>query len=345
MALGIPGNVLSVVPAEPFELRNYDGAANTYETGTALGKSYVGFSWNRTATEQPLTMDEAHRQKLATITVSGGNGELDAFTLVPWVDTRTGKIVLQQRQQAQASGSAVRIDEYEALMQNFWRYESLTTADVGFYQGFYEVDGPDGQRAVDIENGWQAFQIMAYDKAKPITLCFERWDEEAGKYQPYADAVYQLADPTTVGQNGKFTAGIDFSKLKRATGEATGELIELEQGTYKLTVSKQSHVQRYATDLTVKGSEGNVSLFPELTGLVLYLPCGDVTGDNRIKLQDRDLLTAPGRYGTAAAGSPYDLNGDGRVDLRDLIILEDPINYGKSSTTFYEKETLEGGGA
>lgn len=344
VTLGIPGTVESVQMEVPFELRDFDGVANSYETGTALGQSYVGFSWNRTETEDPLTQDGEHRQKIATIRVSGGNGETDGFTLIPWVDTRTGKVVLQQRQNAQASGEAVRIEEYEALMQNIWRYESLTTADVGFYQGFYEVNGPDGQRAVDIENGWQLFQIMAYNSKEAMTLEIEKRNEETGAYEQYTVAEYQLAGPTQVGGNGKFTVQIDFGKLK----DREEQPIQLEPGDYKLTVRKRSHVSRYATGLTVTGSEGNLSVFPELTGVMLYLPCGDVNGDGGIKLRDRGELTGPGRYGrpVKAGEGAYDLNGDGRVDLRDLIILEDPINYGKSSSAFYEaRKTTEGGGA
>ena len=346
VTLGIPGSVVSVQAEGPFELRDFDGKPNAWETGTALGQSYLGFSWNRTETEDPLTQDGEHRQKIATIRVSGGAGKVSAFTLIPWVDTRTGKLVLQQRQQAQASGDAVRIDEQEAVMRNVWRYESLTTADVGFYQGFYEIeeDGPDGQRAVDIENGWQAFQIMAYNSKEPITLKFEQWNEEVGAYAQYAEAEYQLAGPTQVGQNGKFTATIDFAALKDTEGQA----IAIGPGEYKLTVSKRSHVSRYATGLTIKGNEGNLSIFPELTGVMLYLPCGDVNGDDRIKLQDRGQFTAPERYGrpVRTGEEAYDLNGDGRIDLRDLMIMEDPINYGRSSTAFYEKtKTTQGGGA
>ncbi|WP_130862535.1 InlB B-repeat-containing protein [Bacilliculturomica massiliensis] len=71
---------------------------------------------------------------------------------------------------------------------------------------------------------------------------------------------------------------------------------------------------------------------------VIRLTVGDITGDGRITLEDKNVLMSPLHYGKKVAGGSEgatdllvrcDLNGDGAVTLADLNLLMSPYNYGK----------------
>ncbi len=348
--LPVPGagqtvKVTALQPDEKFELRNFDGAVISSQTTvfletiakkTAEGKPYLGFTWNivsdkgvaTSITENapvPLQNGEGC-QHIADFTVSTGAGQLQSFRLLPWVETPTGAAILKLRKAA--TGRQAEI--YESLMRNFWRYDTLDTPTVGYYQGYYEADAADGtgQRQTDILNGWSALQVKTYRPQSPLQLTVTT---PAGAI---LTASYDGGHGNVVG---KVTDSLKFEDLtfksaaKSPQTRAEPEQIPIENGFYTLQITKESHTTVTCTGLTASAQ----SLFPQLAGQTIVIPCGDLSGDGRIKQLDRALLTkltVKGMVSVKTEGKyePYDLNGDHKISQLDLAIQLDPTNYGRS---------------
>lgn len=97
-------------------------------------------------------------------------------------------------------------------------------------------------------------------------------------------------------------------------------------GEYTLEIKKDVHLTYYI-DVTVNETDADVTV-KEVT---LY--CGDISGDERIKLNDRSILLKyqnsqlhNGAEETNTEALRADLNGDGRVSVHDLNILKTYYN-------------------
>lgn len=324
------GALLSFTPAEGIETRALDGTSGI-ERGApedAEGKgSYAGFVWNVAEGRDPAALAADGALKLGTLTVPIGKADAAMVSILPWTQTKTGW--------AQYGRLAAAGADTEALAQLIganWRIENGLEGDphIGYYQGYYATD--DGQQAVDIGCGWQSLVVRSYRPQSELTL------------ELYRDGATALTAKTTIpahtGQIGRVSDAIRFASLTYVSAAGT-PYEQLPDGTYRLVLRKPSHAAVSCTGVTVSGG----SIFPQLTGQTITLPCGELDGDGRIKLRDRACLTAPGRYGTRRGSAAYttyetyDLDGDGQIGQRDLAILAAPENYGKSERTLALGET------
>ncbi|MDO4269662.1 MAG: hypothetical protein Q4C72_01940 [Eubacteriales bacterium] len=324
------GALLSFTPAAGIEVRALDGKAGI-ERGTpedAEGKgSYAGFVWSAAQDADLAALADGGRLPLGTLTVPVGKADASMITLLPWTQTKTG---WAQYGRLAASGA-----DKEALAQLIganWRIENGIEGDphVGCYQGYYASD--DGQRAVDIGCGWQSLVVRSYRPQSELTLELYR----DGQTALAAKAVV----PAHTGQTGRVSDAVRFESLDYYSAGGS-KYDKLPDGAYRLVLKKTSHAAVAVTGVTA----ANGSIFPQLTGQTITLPCGDLNGDDRVKLADRALLTARGRYGarrgTAAYQTyeAYDLDGDGQIGQRDLAILTAPGNYGAEGRTLALGET------
>lgn len=83
---------------------------------------------------------------------------------------------------------------------------------------------------------------------------------------------------------------------------------DVEAGTYILKAEKDVHLTYYARITVAESVLKNIG----------QLSCGDITGDEKIKINDRTILL---RYLNTGAAK-CDLNGDGKVTIHDLDILK-----------------------
>lgn len=177
--------------------------------------------------------------------------------------------------------------------------------------------------------------VQSYDPKDPLEFLIYPNTTQEG-----APTYYRMVVAGDPEGSGLFVRSVRFGKGPFYIEDSNTET-QLPDGAYQIVIRKQSHVTATLTGVTVRGTE----LFPELEGLFVLLPCGDVDASGAVRQDDRALLTARTRYGKpAVAGAPYDLDGDGRVDQRDLAILTAPANYGKKNfTVSCEKQVGENG--
>lgn len=300
---------LSLAMEGSYTALGFEGES-TPENQAADGGSVLGFTWYAREGKQP-ELDEQGRQFLGSVSVGYGSGKADPseVKLRSYYETAAGR---DQIDRLLAATDPLEQENLRELVGGVWRMESGEAPRLGFYQGYYAQESTEGetQVAVDIGNGWQSFSVIAYDPKVGLTLTAVAAD----------GAETSLTLPGLAAGVGKSIQEIDLSGFSG-----------LSPGEYRLRVEKRSHVTATYAGLTVAGE----SLFPELLGETLTLPCGDVNGDGAVRQTDRALLTAPGRYGLPAAEETavYDLDGDGHIGQRDLAILTDPANYGKRDFT------------
>lgn len=330
-------------------------------TATVEHEGYLSFHWGVKA-PQPgedgyeIPEEADGRQFIGTLAVLQNSGaSVDDIVLLPWPETETGAARVKAWQD---ETDPARKQAYLMTLETIWRMDDDSRPADGYYQGYYQWSEPAGteggtaadtQRAVDIQNGWQAFRVQSYNPFKDVTLTATSADGVSYTYTAVYDAAAQGSTAP-----GRVTFAPDLTLLKRsdapetvkATEPGGEESLSLPDGTYTLKVQKPSHASVTYTGLEVKDGK----LFPALTGKVCYLPCGDVTGgangepDERIKQADRAYLTRPGIYGKSADKTNLlDLDGDGHVGQRDLAIVTAPENYGKSAKTIPMKSGTEGG--
>ena len=208
-----------------------------------------------------------------------------------------------------------------------WRMPNETQVSQGYYQGYYVPELPESgempeesQIDVDLTATWQRFIIGAYAPQREIRL--ELYKDDAS--EPAAIAL--SAAGTGIGH---FRRSIDFTALDYHDTQGAVISPQTLSGTYRLVISKGSHVTCTMKNLQFQNGE-----CASLNGFVVELPCGDVDRNGEIGERDRALLTVPERYRSEGSGTePYDLNGDGVVSQKDLSIMIAPANYGKRDFT------------
>lgn len=306
--------------------------------------TYHAFAWNRYVAalgDRPQDISQwetgdidapagtAGHLLIGTYTFSG-NGALPAAASIGQLDWLTA---------TEAQGAVNEIG-VELINDAIW--SESEHAYIGYYA--HEVENTAGEvtdvRILDTPlelvfekpEAWKGvFNVQSYDPKKNITIELYPWDDEAKAYQP--DSAYRLVISGESNGIGVSVQTIRFEQeqFQNVLSSTMVKGWELPSGRYEIEVRKAGHVGGYLSGVTVSREGGEVQVFPELDGQTLTLPCGDVTGDGRIRQADRAELTRPGRYMSAVeAGNVYDLNGDGRIDQKDLAILTSPANYGKN---------------
>lgn len=329
--------------------------------GVLDGRGYVSFVWyyppktDLSGTAAGSQGVDARRQKLGTVVFTHTDVDLADVELFPWIRLPAGKTQLETWQNAQTDPDGDPDAQFK-ILRAIWRMEDPAQPDRGYYQGYYALGDPDteeggqeeeiplpilpgdaeetaSQQWVDLTAGWQGFNVGTYDPEEPISLTFYRADEN-GDYGTSAHGVGSVTPGTGTGYK---RTKIDFSKLTLYTLDGVELATSFPDGTYKMVLKKESHVDATFTGLTV--TDG--MLFPELLGMMVILPCGDVDGDQQVSQKDRALLTEPdGFYQNNAKADPdgektlYDLDGDGNVTETDLAILIAPANYGRRELKF-----------
>ena len=243
-------------------------------------------------------------------------------------------------------------DGGDALNRTLWNPETK------LYQGYYEdpdADTEEGAPPVQTDIGFRfdppkpwpsanaSLTLVTYDPKKDVEIALYAWDEEAQGYK--TDAAYTLTVPGESSGTDvcKQTIGFHEAVFKAASGNDIPGT-DLPSGKYQMVIRKQSHVGAYLMGVTVSRDGTETKLFPQLDGRTLTLPCGDVTGDGKIRQGDRAQLMQPGRYMKSVdEKNLYDLNGDRRVDQKDLAILTAPENYGKNNFSIGFTETTNVG--
>ena len=303
------------------------------------GSRYLSFSWrwgdgqtpssppeNSTGDPQGGTGGSARRQYLGYVDIPWNIDTTEIF-LQPWVETPAGKKQLQELGQAADSEAA------REILENVWRiedFDTLSAPSEGFYQGFYaEADDtePEGtQYPTDLTAGWYGFIVGGYAPMRPATLTVYDGPEVVAT----AEVSFKKTTP------GYFKEQIDLNALTYQTPE--GQDWDRPDGTYTLELTKLSHVPAVFQNVTI--SQEHSKLFPELLGLTVILPCGDVDENEQVSQRDRALLTDPDGYcqnaGKADDGTKdhYDLDGDGKVNQVDMAIQIAPANYGRRTLKY-----------
>ena len=300
---------------------------------------YLSFSWrwgdgqapssppeNSVGNPQGGTGGSARRQYLGYVDIPWNIDATDIF-LQPWVETPAGKKQLRELSQA-ADPEAAR-----EILENVWRiedFDTLAAPSEGFYQGFYAGEDetePEGtQYPTDLTAGWYGFIVGGYAPMRPATLTVYEGPEVVAT----AEISFKKTTP------GYFKEQIDLNALEFKKPD--GQPWEGPDGTYTLELTKLSHVPAMFQNVTI--SQEHSKLFPELLGLTVILPCGDVDLNGQITQRDRALLTDPDGYyqnvSKANDGTKerYDLDGDAKVNQVDMAIQLAPANYGKKTLKY-----------
>lgn len=327
------GGEISFTPEAGWLLTSYSGDRADGTPGTqVLGQNirYISFHWlwddSHGTTDPPSgsTGDggSATRQLLGTLEIPNGNLQIEDVELLPWPETELGGQLVANWQADVAGGGDAEASL--TIIQEVFRMEDLKVPTQGYYQGQYAYDDGEGGRniSVDLTAGWQRFRIGAYAPNRPVTLEFYRTDEDP-------DGVLVAKASLTFGQaTGYFKGKIDFETLEYLDPDKNQiTYTDLPNGVYTIKLTKLSHV-----DATLKGlSKTDDMLFPELMGVCLILPCGDVDHSGAVQQSDRAKLTAAIRYGKSMTEEIFDLDGDGRVNQKDLSILIAPTNYSRKN--------------
>ena len=296
--------------------------------GTDGKGSYLGFTWSAVPnTEIAAVQEPDGRYKLGVLSSQLSGLTVQGITLLPWTQTQTGAAFYSELSQENAD-----VEALQELIGSAWRIADKDPY-AGYFQGYYVVDDEAGQAATDIGCSWQSLVVLSYAPQRPVTL-----EAVFGGFKAYAEI------PGAKNGTGFATAAVKFEELTFHDSE--GKAVTLPNGTYRLTLRKQSHLPVVLTGLTVSGN----AIFPELLGDSVYLPCGDVAprrnaegeityGDYSIDMADRAALMAclgsarPGKQIFVDELAHYaDLDGDGAVTMGDLSILMAPRNYGARFT-------------
>lgn len=245
----------------------------------------------------------------------------------------------------------------DALNRTIWN------PDTKLYQGYYadpaadpDVGAPPVQTDIGFRfkapetwpSGNAMLTLQSYDPKKPVTIELHKWDD-TGKYNEAADYTLAIAGEPSGSGLCRQTIGFADAQFTYVKANSQVQGSNLPNGKYMLVLRKTSHVSANLIGVTISRDGGELSLFPQLDGKSLTLPCGDVNQDGMIRQFDRALLTVPGRYGKTIGigetGIAYrcDLNGDRRVDQKDLAILTAPANYGKRDLRIEFTETTNVG--
>lgn len=299
---------------------------------------YLSFGWGEKesdASGESTEPEEQDLQYIGSLTVKQDALTVDDIVLLPYPETKSGKALIDMWKASEDK------PPYLNMIESVWRMDDDDRPESGFYQGYFasekpkeEIKSPEDatgsenglQFAVDITNGWQSFRVQSFNPHKDVMI-------EIYTVGDAAAPVIKIKVPDGGTTPGRTTVIPDLTK------DESGDPITLAAGKYRMTVRKSSHVSVSYEGLTVT----DTSVFPELQGILCYLPCGDVSKDDAIKLWDRALLTKPGTYGKSIDNKDVlDLDGDGYIGQRDLAILIDPANYGKSAITIVFGDT-EGG--
>ena len=337
IALSAPlgGGEISFIPEAGWLLTSYSGDKGDGTPATQVLEGnirYISFHWlwddSYGTTDPPSgsTGDSGspNRQLLGTLEIPNGKLLPEDVELLPWTETELGAQLLAQWQADVNSGGDAEASL--EILQRVFRMEDLQVPTQGYYQGQYAYDDGEGGKdiPVDLVAGWQKLRLGAYAPERPATLSFYRTDEDPA-------GVLVATASVSFGQGtGYFRSKIDFETLEYTTPDDPAETVsytELPNGVYTVKLEKLSHVDAVLKGLT-KSDEG---LFPELMGVLLILPCGDVDHSGAVQQADRAKLTAQIRYGRAMQAEIFDLDGDGRVDQKDLSILIAPTNYSRKN--------------
>ena len=350
---------LSFTPEPNITVSPLDG---TDIHGVLDGRGYVSFLWyyppgtDLGDTGTGSSGADLRRQKLGTVTFTNTAVDLSAVELFAWTKLPAGQAQLKAWQDAQTDPDGDPDAQFK-LLRAIWRMEDPTEPEEGYYQGYYPLEDPEpeggdegssapslpvipggdeetsSQQWVDLTAGWLGFSVGTYDPEEPISLTFYK----AGEDEAYGTDAYGSCAVTPGTGIGYRRTKLDFPNMTLYNGDGAALANGFVDGTYKMVLKKESHVDATFTGLTV--SDG--ILFPELMGMLVILPCGDVDGDNQVSQKDRALMTEPeGFLQNAAKADPdgtktlYDLDGDGNVTETDLAVQIAPANYGRQALKF-----------
>lgn len=328
------------------KFNNYDAETKTYtadvylNTTEYLSAGTFGMSYDVTLSPE-FTLDESNFSYFRQL-----NEEDSAYIAFQWylndIESRTGKIHLGTitienvilkdnipsgwhtntlRQLDWLTTSTSKEPDFildkdgVCLNDEIWREftdkekETITDKN-GYYQG-YDMADEDNPEWVDIgfvfysgydlperEGQTVSGTVQSYNPNNTVTVTLYKKDTNESL------SAVDISDYKTVYPDGRVICGY--------------ELTEVDEGEYTLEIKKDVHLT-YRTEVTVAGDDvqiGNIKLY-----------CGDISADEKIKLDDRSILR---RYlnkqissGTAVR---CDLNGDGKVTFHDLDILKTYYN-------------------
>lgn len=188
----------------------------------------------------------------------------------------------------------------------------------GYYQGYNMLD-EDRPEWIDIGFWWDSGYplpekdgrtitglVSSYNPNNPVTVALYRKGETESVTQ-LVQSVY-----TTIAPSGKVTCSYSVNVS--------------DPGEYTLEIRKDVHLT-YRMEVTVPAEASEVSQKP------VTLFCGDISGDEKIKQNDRTTLlkymNTQVYHGETEAGAALrrsDLDGDGKITIHDFNIFKTYYN-------------------
>lgn len=301
--------------------RVFEWYANDTASGNGTGDGVTGDDGTGDGDTGDDGMARVH---LGTITVTGvseGNGiprgwKKTSIRLLDWSETTMSKTDFFAT--PLEDGGICLNDEIWRFLTDEEKKTATDTSITGYYQGLAVDDSANTREWIDI--GYTAdlyyaepapgqtvmCEVLSYNPNNPVTFALYKIGEgedesDIGENEP--DYIDETKEYTPYGLNGRVVCD--------------SEVEGVEDGEYILKISKDTHLT-YETKITVETET------VELDGVTLL--CGDVTGDNLIKQDDRVKLISRLHTRVDAENEKSDLDGDGIITFNDLNILKRDFN-------------------
>jgi hypothetical protein len=152
---------------------------------------------------------------------------------------------------------------------------------------------------------------------------------KVGSYNPKNETIIELV------QNGEAVYTVTIpATAETGWKEQDFAFHNVAPGTYSLVVSKDTHLKTTINNITVGGTDIDISQDIRADIAVIKLRCGNLNSDRQIGPSDLAVLLSNNNYmknvGEGGALEPRtDLNGDLQVGPSDLAILLSSANYMK----------------
>lgn len=169
-------------------------------------------------------------------------------------------------------------------------------------------------------------EVQSYNPKNPVEIKLYRLNEDVMLYD--SSQTYQ-----TEITAAEFGSGLVTQRFY---------IQGVEPGTYRLVVSKKTHLSYTIEGLRVGTEDMDITKRDEAFISLITLLCGDIDSDESIDLVDRGVLLSYDNYNKStekademAQNPDCDLDGDGMIDLIDNGILLSSGNYNKNYKDSY----------
>ena len=143
-----------------------------------------------------------------------------------------------------------------------------------------------------------------------------------GDFTPMLPSEIHYIVPCLKGHSTTITFKSDTAEYNITSNDGIFRVDGVQSATYRVYAKQKN-------SLTVGIGEYNTKLGEVINNDDIWIPLGDVNGDDVIDIADLSMLLATGNYGEI--NSNIDLTGDNFISIDDIAVALQAQNYGKKS--------------